>query len=56
MATTAALTAPATAGGNVFLRWQKDGVDAGTTPTVVFLMDANHTMTAVYGPSPLTRV
>ena len=34
----------------------EDGVDAGTNLTVLFFMDANYTMTAVYGPPPLTRV
>jgi hypothetical protein len=38
-----------TAGGNSFQKWQKDGVDFGTAPSVAVTMDANHTMTAVYG-------
>lgn len=50
---TVTLTAPATAGGNVFQKWQKDGVDViGESLSTSVLMDANHTMTAVYGPAP----
>jgi hypothetical protein len=46
--TVVTLTAPATAGGNNFQKWQKDGVDAGTSASVNVTMDASHTMTAVY--------
>jgi Subtilase family/FG-GAP-like repeat len=42
------LTAPATAGGNTFQKWQKDGVDVTTNQTVNVTMDTNHTLTAVY--------
>lgn len=42
------LTAPSTAGGNNFQRWLRDGVDFTTSLTANFVMDANHTMTAVY--------
>ena len=42
------LTAPATAGGNNFLKWQRDGADWATTPATSVTMDAAHTMTAVY--------
>ncbi|MEO8427268.1 MAG: LamG-like jellyroll fold domain-containing protein [Verrucomicrobiota bacterium] len=44
------LTAPATAGGNNFQKWQQDGVDGATTLANSVTMDANHTMTAVYIP------
>jgi hypothetical protein len=47
--TAVALTAPATAGGCTFSKWQKDSADAGTTVSITVTMDANHTMTAVYG-------
>jgi len=47
--TQATLTAPASAGGNAFLKWQKDGVDQAGNPVVV-AMGANHTLTAVYQP------
>jgi hypothetical protein len=39
------LTAPATAGGNPFQKWQKDGADWATTQTTTATMDADHTMT-----------
>lgn len=42
------LTAPAASGGNTFQKWQKDGVDAATTPAVNVTITANATMTAVY--------
>jgi exo-beta-1,3-glucanase (GH17 family) len=42
------LTAPATAAGNNFQKWQRDGSDVATSPTTNVTMDANHTMTAVY--------
>ncbi|MBI3415850.1 MAG: HYR domain-containing protein, partial [Verrucomicrobia bacterium] len=42
------LTAPATAGGNNFSKWQRDGVDWAVTPATSVTMAANHTMTAIY--------
>jgi len=48
--TTVALTAPLTAAGNNFQKWQKDGVDYGGSSGSSVTMDANHTMTAVYAP------
>ena len=45
------LTAPATASGNGFLKWQRDGVDFSTSLATSVTMDVNHTMTAVYGSS-----
>lgn len=42
------LTAPATAGGSIFQKWQRDGVDLTTNPATSLTMDAAHTMTAVY--------
>ncbi len=50
------LTAPSTAGGNSFQKWQRNGVDLTTTTTTTVTMDANYTMTAVYvtPPSPTT--
>jgi hypothetical protein len=51
------LTAPATAGGNNFQKWMRDGVDWATTAATTVTMDLNHTMTAVYvTPSPLTII
>jgi Metallo-peptidase family M12/FG-GAP-like repeat/Carboxypeptidase regulatory-like domain len=46
--TTINLTAPATAGANVFQKWLKDGADYSTSLTTSVLLDADHTMTAVY--------
>ena len=45
-----ALSAPTTAGTNLFLKWQRDGVDYSSSQTIVFDMDADHTVTAVYRP------
>jgi hypothetical protein len=42
------LTAPSTASGNVFQKWQRDGVDLTSNQSVTISMDINHTMTAVY--------
>jgi hypothetical protein len=50
--TSVTLTAPATASGNTFSKWQKNGVDAGLSVAVTVAMTANTTMTAVYGTSP----
>jgi hypothetical protein len=46
--TVVTLTAPATAGGNNFQKWQKGGVDYATTASTTVTMTANTTMTAVY--------
>jgi len=53
--TQATLTAPASAGGNAFLKWQKDGVDQAGNPVVV-AMGANTTLTAVYQPVAASSV
>ena len=43
------LNAPNTApGGNVFQKWQIDGVDHNTGPSTIVFMNAAHTVTAVY--------
>jgi hypothetical protein len=49
------LTAPATASGNNFQKWLKDGADFAnnTLANVNVTMDANHTMTVVY-TTPMT--
>ncbi len=39
--------------GNVFQKWQKDGIDTNQPQTALVIMDADHTWTAVYGPPPL---
>ncbi|HXU37872.1 MAG TPA: M12 family metallo-peptidase [Blastocatellia bacterium] len=46
--TNVSLTAPATAGNHTFQKWQRDGVDFTASVLATFVMDANHTMTAVY--------
>ncbi len=49
--TSVAMTAPATAGGKAFARWEKDGVAVpGTSRTTTVTMDAAHSMNAVYAP------
>ena len=48
--TVVTLTAPATAGGNSFQKWQRDGTDWSTSLSTTVTMDANRTMTAVYSP------
>ena len=52
--TNVSLTAPATAGGNNFQKWQRNGSDWSTNPSTSVMMDANLTMTAVY-LTPTTR-
>ena len=47
------LTAPATAAGNIFQHWRKDGVVLADTAAVVVAMDADRNLTAVYAPPPL---
>jgi subtilisin family serine protease len=42
------LTAPATASGNNFVKWQRDGADWATTTVTSITIDGNSTMTAVY--------
>jgi subtilisin family serine protease len=42
------LTAPATSGINVFLKWQRDGIDYSTNAAISVTIDADRTMTAVY--------
>lgn len=51
--TTVTLTAPATASGNVFQKWQRDGIDFSTNSSVNVVMDINHTMSAVFVPVPV---
>jgi hypothetical protein len=49
--TSVVLNAPGIAGGKEFKRWQKDGVDVPDNSNVVIVnMNADHTLTAVYGP------
>lgn len=44
------LSTPASAGGNSFAKWQRDGIDYPGGTSVLVTTDMNHTMTAVYLP------
>jgi hypothetical protein len=46
------LTAPATASGNNFQKWQRNGSDWSFNQSTSITVDANYTMTAVYVMSP----
>ncbi len=46
--TTVTLTAPATAGANAFVKWQRNGTDFTTNTTTTITLDADYTMNAVY--------
>ncbi|HEU4510023.1 MAG TPA: PQQ-binding-like beta-propeller repeat protein [Pyrinomonadaceae bacterium] len=50
--TTVTLIAPNTAGDLIFLRWLRDGVEVSPSSVTTVTMDLDHTMTAVYGPTP----
>ena len=50
--TVVSLTAPSTAGGNSFQKWQRNGTDWTTNFTTSMTMDADYTMTAIYTPPP----
>jgi lysophospholipase L1-like esterase len=52
MGTSVTLTAPATANGSVFLRWDLNGSAYSNDAEITLEMDANHTLSAVY-ESPL---
>jgi len=39
--------------GNMFQKWQKDGVDTNQPQTALAIMDADHTWTVVYAPPPI---
>ncbi len=42
------LAAPRTVGANTFKKWQKDGVDFSTNPSISLAMESDHTLTAIY--------
>lgn len=48
------LNAPATAGGNAFIRWEVNSVDQGNNPVLNVTMDANKTASAVYSSAGTT--
>ncbi|RYD19459.1 MAG: DUF642 domain-containing protein [Verrucomicrobiaceae bacterium] len=43
------LTAPASSGSGSFVKWQLNGVDHSTNPTLAVTLNTNSTLTAVYG-------
>ena len=45
------LLAPAEFYGNIFRKWQQNGVDISTSPVITVVMNADKTLTAVYEPS-----
>ena len=51
--TVVSLTAPSTAGGNTFQKWQTNSVDFGTSTSMSLAMNANYTATAVYSSLPV---
>ena len=53
--TVVSLSAPVNYLGKEFQKWQKDGVDFGTSATVQVTMDGNHALTAVYATAPVVR-
>ncbi len=55
--TTVSLTAPATYNSLIFSKWQKNGDDLATTPSISLLMDADQTVSAIYiePPPVITR-
>jgi hypothetical protein len=50
------LSAPSTAGGNVFLKWQRNGADFTNQLTAIVTMDADQMLTAVYAVNNATNV
>ncbi len=50
--TNVTLTAPATAGGNNFQKWQRDGVDLSTNTSTTITIDSDRVLTAVYAGAP----
>jgi lysophospholipase L1-like esterase len=48
--TLVALTAPASSGGNAFVKWRRNGVDFTSRTTATLTVDADDTLTAVYAP------
>ena len=46
--TSVTLTAPSTASGNNFLKWQRNGSDYLANQSITFSLDADYTFTAVY--------
>ncbi|HYO62718.1 MAG TPA: S8 family serine peptidase [Pyrinomonadaceae bacterium] len=47
------LSAPPSAGGNTFQKWQRDGLDYSFNTSTSVTMDSDHTLTAVYAAAPI---
>jgi hypothetical protein len=52
--TSITLTAPSTANGNTFQKWQRDGSDYSTSKSITFSLSRNRTFKAVYTTSTTT--
>jgi hypothetical protein len=50
------LSAALRAGSNYFVKWQKDGTDYDTASSTSVVMDANHTLTAIYETPACTGI
>ncbi|MFI5251924.1 MAG: choice-of-anchor D domain-containing protein [Bacteroidota bacterium] len=50
------VSAPPTAGGQNFMKWQKNGSDYSTNPAISISMDTNLTITVLYGQPPTFHV
>ena len=50
---TATYIAPMSASGNTFQKWQLDGTDLTTSTIATVALNADHTLTAIYGASAL---
>jgi hypothetical protein len=50
------LSAALRSGSNYFVKWQKDGTDYDTASSTSVVMDANHTLTAVYETPSCTGI
>ncbi len=50
------LVAPDSAGGNPFVKWLGNRIDISSDTTVAIQMDADYTMTTVYGSPPEIRI
>jgi len=54
--TNVSLSAPATIGGTLFQKWQKDNADWSLTQSTNLTIDGNHTMTAVYAQPQAVQI
>ncbi|MBN2614853.1 MAG: leucine-rich repeat domain-containing protein, partial [Bacteroidales bacterium] len=54
--TTVTLTAPQTASGNTFVKWQKDGTDLTSNQEIKVTLDADVSVTAIYKTPSIERI